>query len=240
MTSSPAIFIEGLTVREGERLEFSGVSLSMPRGSIYALLGSGGTPAVLLDCLRGKRKPQAGRLTILGLDAGASWRLRRRRVFVPGGKGLRAALAGRPTPELLLLEDPEPAEAVLLRTLATAGTTIFLTTKSPEMAEVIADCVGILARGRLVASGRAEELTARFRRIRYGNRLTETRSAFGTELDEFDAVRVRVRGWGVEAVVSNFSDAAMDRFRAIDGVDDVDVESMTLAEILEAYSETSG
>ena len=80
--------------------------------------------------------------------------------------------------------------------------------------------VGILKEGKLVLDEEMEALKARFRRIRYANRLTETRTAFGTELDAFDAVRVKVRGWGIDAVVSNFDEAAFERFRAIDGVDD--------------------
>ena len=53
---------------------------------------------------------------------------------------------------------------------------------------------------------RSRSLSRRFRRIRYGNQLTETRTAYGTELDGFDALRVKVRGWGIDAVVSNFDD----------------------------------
>jgi len=58
-----------------------------------------------------------------------------------------------------------------------------------------------------------ETLKSRFRRIRYGNRITETRAVYGTELDAFEAVSVKVRGWGVEAIVSNFDDSAFERFR---------------------------
>ena len=46
------------------------------------------------------------------------------------------------------------------------------------------------------------QFKARFRRIRYANRMTETRTDFGNELDAFDAARVQVRGWGIDAVVS--------------------------------------
>jgi hypothetical protein len=94
--------------------------------------------------------------------------------------------------------------------------------------------IGLLARGRLAAEGALQDLLARFRRLRYANRITETRTDFGTELDEFDAVRVRVRGWGIEAVVANFTVDAFERFRTMDGVDDASAEEMMLEEILEA------
>jgi ABC-type multidrug transport system ATPase subunit len=112
--------------------------------------------------------------------------------------------------------------------------TIFLTTSNHEVAETLADRAGLLARGRLVADGPLSQLVARFRRIRFVTRQTETRTTFGTELDEFDAVRVRVRGWGADAVVSNYDDSAFDRLRGIDGVSEASASPMTLADILES------
>jgi len=107
------------------------------------------------------------------------------------------------------------------------------------MAAEVADRIGMLAGGKLVTDEPARMILDRFRRIRYCNRLTETRTAYGTELDEFDAVRVRVRGWGIEAVVANFNDEAFDRFRLLDGVEDVSVEALTLAEVFDALRESS-
>ena len=78
------------------------------------------------------------------------------------------------------------------------------------------------------------EIARRFRRIRYVNEITEARTEYGNELDLFDAVRVRVRGWGVDAVVSNFEEAAFERFRATEGVNDVSAVPMSLTEIFEA------
>jgi hypothetical protein len=94
--------------------------------------------------------------------------------------------------------------------------------------------VGFLASGRLVLEEALPALLSRFRRIRYVNEVTETRSDYGNELDLFDAVRVKVRGWGVDAVVSNFDDAAFERFRATDGIRDARVDSMTIEEIFAA------
>ena len=95
---------------------------------------------------------------------------------------------------------------------------------------------GILKDGRLVLDESLESLKARFRRIRYANRQTETRTTFGTELDAFDAVRVQVRGWGIDAIVSNFDDAAFERFRAIDGVENATAEALPLEEVFLAVA----
>ncbi|MEP6994858.1 MAG: hypothetical protein ABI968_10085 [Acidobacteriota bacterium] len=111
------------------------------------------------------------------------------------------------------------------------------TTRRAALAEAAADRIGILARGRLLADEPGPALLARFRRIRYTNGRTEARTAFGTELDEFDAARVRVRGWGIEAVVSNFDAAAFERFRGVDGVENAVAETMSIEEIFDAVAE---
>jgi ABC-type multidrug transport system ATPase subunit len=155
------------------------------------------------------------------------------------------ALALGHAPELLVLDDPTLGlDAVARRALydeivgelADRGTTIFLTTHDLSGFESLASHVGILKEGRLVLDEGMEALKARFRRIRYANRLTETRTAFGTELDAFDAVRVRVRGWGIDAVVSNFDEEAFERFRATDGVTDASSEALPLEEIFVAVA----
>jgi hypothetical protein len=89
----------------------------------------------------------------------------------------------------------------------------------------------------MVAEGSLAELSTRFRRIRYSNRLTETRTEFGTELDEFDAVKVQVRGWGITALVSNFNEAAFERFRQSDGVENAVVEATPLEELYAELAE---
>ena len=47
-----------------------------------------------------------------------------------------------------------------IRTMASAGTTVFLTTQYLEEAEALADRIGVLAGGRIVAEGTADELVA--------------------------------------------------------------------------------
>ncbi len=155
------------------------------------------------------------------------------------------ALALGHAPELLVLDDPtlgldavarRELYAEIVGDLADRGTTIFLTTHDLSGFEGLATRVGILKTGRLVLDEDIETLKSRYRRIRYTNRLTETRTAFGTELDAFEATSVKVRGWGIEAVVSNFDDKAFDRFRAIDGVEDASVEALPLEDIFVAVA----
>jgi ABC-2 type transport system ATP-binding protein len=155
------------------------------------------------------------------------------------GEVMLAAALGH-APELLVLDDPTLGlDAVarkdlyeeLIGELADRGTTVFLTTHDLSGVEGIATRVGILKDGRLVLDEEIETLKARFRRIRYGNDRSGERSAFGTELDAFEAVRVRVRGWGIDAVVSNFAESLFEQFRMIDGVVDAEVSPMSLEEI---------
>ena len=94
--------------------------------------------------------------------------------------------------------------------------------------------VGCLKQGRLGRQEHGASQTSRFRRIRYVTELTEARTEFGNELDAFDAVRVKVRGWGVDAVVANFDDTVFERFRAMEGVKDAVALPMTIGEIFDA------
>ncbi|MFI5181213.1 MAG: hypothetical protein ACHQPI_07470 [Thermoanaerobaculia bacterium] len=140
-----------------------------------------------------------------------------------------AALASDPAARRATLEP-------LLREAAGRGATVLIATDDLPLVERIATHVGILRRGRLVLVGPLGTVKARFRRIRYSNERTEERTEFGTELDAFDAVRVKVRGWGIDAVVSNFNEEAFARFRAIEGVVDAEAEDLSLEEIFEAVS----
>jgi ABC-2 type transport system ATP-binding protein len=295
---SDPIRLESLGVRYGRTWACRGVSLAVPAGAVYALLGRNGAgKSSLVRCLLGQQRPSAGRALLFGGDA---WRTRRRamertgvvpeepdapeamtarqlsefcrrvyprwdaravserlsRFAVPdatpfgrlskGQKGeVLLALALGHAPELLVLDDPTLGLDVVARRalceeivgeLADRGTTVFLTTHDLAAFEGIATRVGILKEGALALDEDLEALRARFRRIRYTNRLTETRTAFGTELDEFHAVRVQVRGWGIEAIVSNFDEAAFERLRAVDGVDDAAADAMPLEEIFLAVA----
>jgi len=148
-------------------------------------------------------------------------------------------------PELLVLDDPtlnldsaarKALFEELIAALAGRGTTVFITTHDLAGIEAIATRIGFLKKGRLLLDEEMETLRSRFRRIRYGNEITAARTVYGTELDAFDAVRVQVRGWGVDAVVSNYDDLAFERFRRTAGVVDAEVSAMSLEEIFLAVA----
>lgn len=163
-----------------------------------------------------------------------------------GQKGhVMLALALAPRPELLVLDDPTLGlDAVARRAvfeelvdeLAERGTTVFITSHDLEGIERIADRVAILRHGRLALDEELATLKQRFRRIRYGHEEAEERTADGTELDAFDAVRVKVRGWGIEAVVANYDDVSFERFARKKGVADASVEPLSLEEIFVAVA----
>lgn len=63
------IVLEGLTVRYGSRLALDSVSLAVPEGAVYALLGRNGAgKSSLVRCLLGEQKPSAGRALLLGRE----------------------------------------------------------------------------------------------------------------------------------------------------------------------------
>ncbi len=181
------------------------------------------------------------RLARFGVPAGTS--------YGSLSKGQRAlvalALALAPSPELLVLDDPTLGlDAVARRAffeelvgeLADRGTTVFLTSHDLAGVESMATRVGMLKGGKLILDEDLEALKARFRRLRYANEATEERAEYGKELADFDAVRVKVRGWGVEAVVSNYGDDAFARFSALEGVVDAEASSLSLEEIFVAVA----
>jgi ABC-type multidrug transport system ATPase subunit len=176
----------------------------------------------VVRCLRGDLRPKEGRVLVFGLDPRRESREIARRIR---------------SGELVVSEERfEPA----------LNATVFATASDPALAAG-ADRVGFLSRGRLVLDDDVPTLIARFRRVHYVNEITETRTDYGTELDGFDAVRARVRGWGVEAIVSNFDEALFERLRSIEGVSEVRAMPMTLEEIFTAvvggpvrYNQLSG
>jgi ABC-2 type transport system ATP-binding protein len=73
--AAPIISVEELGVRYGRRVVLTGLSFTVRRGSVYALLGRNGSgKSSLVRCLLGERKPQGGGARLFGRDA---WRERR-------------------------------------------------------------------------------------------------------------------------------------------------------------------
>ncbi|MGH9456749.1 MAG: ABC transporter ATP-binding protein [Thermoanaerobaculia bacterium] len=154
--------------------------------------------------------------------------------------GLAIALASRP--DLLVLDDPTLGLDVVARKqlfeeligdLADRGTTVFVTTHDLPGLEGIADRIGILRDGALVLDEELEQLKWRFRRIRYA---TPAAAADEVAFEQLRAVGVRRWAAGIEAVVANYSDTALERFRSSAGVRDVEVTPMSLEEIFIALS----
>ncbi len=72
--TGPALEADGLSVRYGRMHVLDGLTLAVPRGSVYALLGRNGTgKSSLLRVLLGERPAGAGRVRLLGEDP---WRKR--------------------------------------------------------------------------------------------------------------------------------------------------------------------
>ena len=70
------VALEDLTVRYGKRSVLDRVSLAVPEGSVYVLVGRNGAgKSSLVRCLLGEQRPDSGRALLLGGDA---WRERAR------------------------------------------------------------------------------------------------------------------------------------------------------------------
>jgi len=220
-----------LVVRHGRTVAVDGVSLQVPEGSVYALLGRNGAgKSSLVRCLLGQHPAAGGVVTLFGRDPwrdraalmaevgvvpetpdappamsaraligfdgplyrryderGAINRLLRFRVPVdkPFGslsKGQRAqvalALALAHFPKLLVLDDPtlglDPVARralyeELIGDLADRGATVFMTTHDLDGVERIADRVGVLRAGKLVAQQELESLKKGFRAAHPGS-----------------------------------------------------------------------
>jgi ABC-2 type transport system ATP-binding protein len=156
---------------------------------------------------------------------------------------LDLALALVHRPSILFLDepttglDPQSRSALwdeVARLARDDGTTVFLTTQYLEEADVLADRVGIIDHGRIVAEGTPAELKAEIGRPSVhvlpcnesdAPRITELLRRFGEPLGDDGDVAVRLRdGFGLADVI-----------RAMDGegvvVDDVELRAPTLDDV---------
>ena len=76
LTQTPAetatevvVSVDHLRVRYGDTLAVDDVSLSIERGEIFGILGPNGAgKTTTVECIGGLRKPDAGSISVLGLD----------------------------------------------------------------------------------------------------------------------------------------------------------------------------
>ena len=220
------IRVERLTVRFGETVACAHVSFSVARGAVYALLGrEGAGKTTILQCVLGRQEVDDGSVLVLGEEA----RKKRRRLAARIATSLTEL---RDRHELLVLDDPGEVPDLP----GPGSLSALIATDDPKRIGHVATHFGILKRGRLVIDVPIGALHGDIRRIRYVNRMTETRTSFGTELDEFHAHRVQVRGWGIDAIVSGFDPGAFVRFRALDGIEEAQADFLTLEEIFETLA----
>jgi ABC-2 type transport system ATP-binding protein len=173
-----------------------------------------------------------------------------------GGQRRRVDLAlgivGKP--ELLFLDEPttgfDPSARRkswdLIEQLGSAGTTVMLTTHYLDEAERLADRVGVLSRGRLIAEGTPEELISRVSGTVVSFMLpdsvepAEAASTFGPVL----GVDVRVSGRLVEAIIDHPA-AAVNRLTnwALEAgveLDSLSVGRASLEDVYLALTEDEG
>jgi phospholipid/cholesterol/gamma-HCH transport system ATP-binding protein len=68
--AEPAIVVRGLSNAFGKQVVHEGLDLDVRRGEICGVVGGSGTgKSVLMRAILGLRKPQAGRIEVLGVDA---------------------------------------------------------------------------------------------------------------------------------------------------------------------------
>ena len=95
--AEPAIALEGLERRYGERVALHGVTLSLEPGATLAVLGANGAgKTTLLRVLATLLRPHAGEATVLGSSLpGDSWRVRGRVGYLGHDPLLYRDLTGR-------------------------------------------------------------------------------------------------------------------------------------------------
>ena len=237
--SAFVIRTEALTKRYGEILAVDGLSLEVPKGRIYGLLGPNGSgKTTTMGMLLGLVKPTTGSFTLFDSDTpmlaglrrigaivetpsfypyltgrenlayfqgitGSSNRAEldglleqvglanradsRFRTYSLGMKqrlGLAYSLLG--DPELLFLDEPtngmDPAGMAevrdLIRSLATGGRTVLLSSHLLHEVEQVCDSVAILSKGKLIAQGKVADLVQSGSAERVRLRTTDNAKAF--------------------------------------------------------------
>jgi ABC-2 type transport system ATP-binding protein len=81
--ATEVVTVENLQVRYGDTVAVDGISLSIRKGEIYGILGPNGAgKTTTVECIGGLRKPDAGAISVLGMDVRAERNELRRRVGI--------------------------------------------------------------------------------------------------------------------------------------------------------------
>jgi ABC-2 type transport system ATP-binding protein len=218
------IELQGVTKRFGEKVAVDNLTLSVPKGELFAFLGPNGAgKTTTIKMLAGLLKPTAGKIAIAGhnLD-GESLAAKKIMSYVPDQPYLYERLSGREflnlvgdlygmprekadeeiarlcqlfemeeyldefaenyshgmkqrvvlsaallhQPQVIVIDEPmvglDPKSARLVKDILKkrvgGGVTVFMSTHTLAVAEELADRIGIINRGRLVALGTLNEL----------------------------------------------------------------------------------
>jgi ABC-2 type transport system ATP-binding protein len=109
---APVIEVAGLTKRYGGQAVVDGISFGVERGEIFGLLGPNGAgKTTTVECLEGLRRPDSGRVRILGLDPQADgYRLHRKIGVQLQESQLQDKLTVREALQLYASFYPDPAD----------------------------------------------------------------------------------------------------------------------------------
>jgi ABC-2 type transport system ATP-binding protein len=173
-----------LVTPESGRVRVAGVDVTQDPATVTRLISLTGQSAAVDDALtgienlvmfgrlsglsgRGAKRRAAELLDRFDLTAASTTRV----AAYSGGmrRRLDLALSFVVTPRVLFLDEPTTGLDTrsrrelwdVIRALAAAGTTVFLTTQYLEEADHLADRIAVLDGGRIVATGSAAELKAR-------------------------------------------------------------------------------
>jgi ABC-2 type transport system ATP-binding protein len=184
-----AIVVDDLRKSYGPVTAVDGVSFEIAEGEVYALLGHNGAgKSTTVEILEGHRTATSGSVSVLGLDPHAAGRELRDRIgivlqtsAVEAQLTVREALhfygacyrRRRDTDDILELVGLAHKADARIGTLSggqrrrldlglgiVGRTTVLLTTHYLDEAEHLADRVGVIAGGRMVAEGTPAELTS--------------------------------------------------------------------------------
>jgi ABC-2 type transport system ATP-binding protein len=124
MTKTPPILIDQLTLSYGAHRVLDGLSLSVPAGSITALLGGNGAgKSTTLSALLGFVRASSGQIAVCGIDPGADPDGARRRIaYLPENVALYEHLSAVENADYLLaLSGDRQDRPAITRAFAAAG-----------------------------------------------------------------------------------------------------------------------